>query len=66
MASTQDATRKPGVPQASHNVEMRQGKTDSAPRYLRAGAVALASFAVFSILASSVILLVVGLPAAHR
>jgi hypothetical protein len=44
---------------------MRQGKTDSAPRYLRAGAVALASFAVFSILASSAILLVVGRPAAH-
>ena len=65
MARTQDATRKPSVPQPSHNVEMRQGKTDSAPRYLRAGAVALASFAVFSILASSAILLVVGRPAAH-
>jgi len=65
MARTQDATRKPSVPQPSHNVEMRQGKTDSAPRYLRAGAVALASFAVFSILASAAILLVVGRPAAH-
>jgi hypothetical protein len=44
---------------------MRQGKTDSTPRYLRAGAVAVAAFAIFSILASSAILLVVGLPAAH-
>lgn len=44
---------------------MRQRNSDSASRYLRAGAVALASFAVLSILASSVILLVVGLPAAH-
>jgi hypothetical protein len=44
---------------------MRQVNTDSASRYLRAGAVVLASFAVFSIVASSVILLVVGLPAAH-
>jgi hypothetical protein len=44
---------------------MRHGKIDSAPRYLRAVAVALASFAVFSILASSAILLVVGPPAAH-
>jgi len=44
---------------------MRQGKTDAAPRYLRAGAVALASFAVASILSSSAILLIVGPPAAH-
>jgi hypothetical protein len=44
---------------------MRQGNNDSASRYLRAAALALASFAVFSILASSVILLVAGLPAAH-
>jgi hypothetical protein len=44
---------------------MRQEKVDPAPRYLRAVALALASLAVASILASSVILLVVGPPAAH-